>query len=214
MISLKLNEKVVMIQRKPLVTKSKYFAALIDGPMAKALNEDGTLTLDEEDADTFKDLMYFIREGVLPMTIMCDGVKLAKLRELASFYMVEFKFPSSPCTHIYHGVTSFTREEVAELEIYARLLDAKPEDANPAKPLKVVYGGGLRSKRQWDFLPMFSLLRSLGLVDEIVHSCSRSSRIYDKHPLGLLSKYPPEVLSDAIDGFEDEFVLIKTIERA
>lgn len=74
-----------MIEKRILVAKSSYFAALLNGPLAKPLEEDKSLHIDEANSDTFKNLIYLLREGNVADAAMIDSPRLARLKEMALF---------------------------------------------------------------------------------------------------------------------------------
>lgn len=128
-VKLVVNKKLFMIKKRILVENSKYFAALLDGPLAKPLKEDGSLVIDEFDSNTFQNLLYLVREGHVPEDVADDTLRLAQLKRMTSFYMVEIEMPTS---RIYLYRTKDTYHN-AKLEILSTLLDgplAMPLDEN------------------------------------------------------------------------------------
>lgn len=81
-----------MIEKEILIEKSKYFAELLRGPFAKPLETDEPLIIDQKDSNTLKDLLFFVREGLIPDDVADDPVRLNQLKKMASFYMVFFFF--------------------------------------------------------------------------------------------------------------------------
>jgi BTB/POZ domain len=102
-IQIKLKANSFMIEKEILTSKSKYFPALLDGPMAEALESDGSLAIIEEDHEEFKALLSLVRQGKLPPTIRRDGDKVERLQEMASFYLIEHEsnFKIFPKLYVY-----------------------------------------------------------------------------------------------------------------
>jgi hypothetical protein len=89
-----------MIEKEVLTSKPNYFATLLNGPMAKELESDGSLAIDEQDHVTFKALLFLMREEKMPPT--CEsGLKLAWLEVMASFDLVEYEFKSIGIQKLY-----------------------------------------------------------------------------------------------------------------
>lgn len=88
-IKLRVNGDLIMIEKNTPISKSKYFDVLLSGagPLAKPLDLDGSLSIDQEDAETFRNLVFFLRKEESPRSL--KDVQYQALREMASIYLVD-----------------------------------------------------------------------------------------------------------------------------
>ena len=118
MFKIKAQGTLVMVEKDLLISKSAYFAALIDGPLAKALDEDGSLSIEEKDIDTFKKLIFMIRKGKKP------AGDITGLEEMASFYLVDFIFPAQKLYYYRANLSNSVLSSEFSGSIHVKFIDA------------------------------------------------------------------------------------------
>jgi hypothetical protein len=121
-IKLKVCNELILVERQRLLSKSHYFQTLVDGPFLKA-DVDGVIELQEKDAQTFKHLMYYIRENTIPEHVFNNSCDFSRFKEMASFYLIDLWHHNSQPKFLHNFCTKdrFTCTQ-EEYDIYMNAL--------------------------------------------------------------------------------------------
>jgi hypothetical protein len=210
---LNVNNQLLVIEKEVIVQKSGYFAALIDGPLAKPLDQHGALNVaDQQDVETFKNLIYIMRNSELPPSLK-DKAKVGLLKEMASFYCVDFPFTIEPRVYIYESKDTFSQSEFQSIFQYASLLKKETGSSdNPsswkAKPLRTIAINSKAGKKVLSLICELFISNYIADVFLCTNHCGQNPNT-SKVNIIVTSHLPPTLLAAKLRSFDALFRLVE-----